>query len=130
MAAPTGHRSGPSRFAEIARAPLAAVFAVGAARLAINASTLALYIPAPHAITHSAAGLGAKAACFLMLFLLTEAAVLVPVVAVTVRGEAAKPMLAKIHDVIEAQESRMVIWLALGFGGALLLVGLRITALL
>ena len=82
-----------------ARPPL--LFAIGALRLLVNATTLALYIPALHAITHSTVDVAAKALVFLMLFAITEIAVVGPVLAVTLLGDRAKPVLTGIHETID-----------------------------
>lgn len=123
---PPHPRPGRSRFAEVVDARPPVLFGVGALRMATNASTLALYIPALHAITHASAPLAAKVLSFAILFLLTETAVLAPVLAVTIRGDAAKPYLNRIHDYIEAHEQVMVIVASLGFGAVMVAIGIRI----
>jgi hypothetical protein len=123
---PPRENTGTSRFAGIVDAKPPVMFGIGAARLAINASTLALYIPALHAITRSAVILPVKILCFAVLFLITEAAVLAPVVAVTIMGDSARPALARIHDAIEHNERRLTIAVALLFGIALLGLGIRV----
>ena len=54
--------------------------------------------PALHAITHSTVDVAAKALVFLMLFAITEIAVVGPVLAVTLLGDRAKPVLTGIHE--------------------------------
>jgi Sap, sulfolipid-1-addressing protein len=96
------------------------IFAAGAARLAVNASTLALYIPALHVITSSTVDDIVKGLAFLMLFLITELAVLGPVVAVTVAGENAKPVLTRIHDRLDQYSKPAAVLTSAGFGVVLL----------
>lgn len=106
-----------------ARPPL--LFAIGAARLAINATTLALYIPALHAITHSTVDIVVKGLVFVMLFAITEVAVVGPVLTVTLLGERAKPALTKIHLAIERRSRTLTVGVCLLFGVGLLVLGVR-----
>lgn len=96
------------------------IFSVGALRLAVNASTLALYIPALHLITSSSNGVVAKGIAFLLLFLITESPVLGPVLAVAIAGERAKPALTRIHDGIKDHTKQATVALCLVFGVVLL----------
>lgn len=105
-----------------AKAPF--IFVAGAARLAVNASTLALYIPALHVITSSTVDDLVKGLAFLMLFLITEAAVLGPVVAVTLAGEEAKPVLQRIHNRLEEDAKPLTVITCAGFG--VVLIGLAL----
>ena len=98
------------------------IFGVGAMRLAVNASTLALYIPALHVIASSQVNVAIKAVAFLALFVITEAAVLGPVIAVTLAGERAKPVLTKVHDTMEKYSKPATVVACAGFG--LVLLGL------
>ena len=107
-----------------ARPPL--LFAIGALRLLVNATTLALYIPALHAITHSTVDVAAKALVFLMLFAITEIAVVGPVLAVTLLGDRAKPALTGIHEAIDKHSRALTIWTCVGFGVVLVGVGVRV----
>lgn len=102
---PPGHRDGVLDKLVDAEPPF--IFGAGALRLAVNASTLALYIPALHVISTSGANIVAKGLAFVMLFLITELAVLGPVVAVTIAGDRAKPVLTRIHEAFE-QRSRSI----------------------
>ncbi len=96
------------------------IFVAGAARLAVNASTLALYIPALHIITSATVDIFVKGLAFLMLFLITEIAVLGPVVAVSIAGENAKPVLTRIHDRMEEYSKPVTVVTCVGFGVVLL----------
>jgi hypothetical protein len=102
------------------------LFLIGAARLAVNATTLALYIPALHVITNSTVSLVVKALAFLTLFVITEVAVLGPVLAVTVMGERATPLLTRVHEAIERRSRVLTLATCLAFGGLLLVLAVRI----
>jgi hypothetical protein len=102
------------------------LFAVGALRLAINATTLALYIPALHMITQSSVDIAAKAVVFAMLFAITEIAVVGPVLAVTIMGDRAKPVLTRIHLAIEQRSRTLTLVTCAGFGAVLIAVGIRV----
>ncbi len=122
------HAGRRSSLARVVDAGPSVLFGIGAARLAVNASTLALYIPALHVITNSTADPVAKVLCFLMLFAITETAVVGPVLAVTVMGDRAKPILQNIHAAIEKRSRVLTIATCAGFG--VLLVGLGVSDLL
>lgn len=96
------------------------IFGIGALRLLTNATTLALYIPALHVITQSTVDFAGKAVAFLVLFVVTELAVLGPVVAVTLLGERAKPFLTRLRDGLEAHSKELTVALCAVFGLALL----------
>lgn len=100
------------------------IFTVGALRLATNATTLALYLPALHVITSSSVDIVFRALAFLLLFALTEAAVVGPVLAVTVMGERAKPVLTRVHHAIEAHSRTVTLVVCIVF--ALVLLGLAV----
>jgi Sap, sulfolipid-1-addressing protein len=102
------------------------LFIISAVRLAINATTLALYIPALHVITNSTVSPAGKASAFLMLFVITELAVVAPVVAVTVLGERAKPFLGRVHEAIERRSRVLTLATCAGFGVVLLALAARI----
>jgi uncharacterized membrane protein YhaH (DUF805 family) len=102
------------------------LFAVGALRLAINATTLALYIPALHMITQSSVDIAVKAVVFVVLFAITEIAVVGPVLAVTIMGDRAKPMLTTIHLAIEQRSRTLTLVICAGFGAVLIAVGIRV----
>jgi hypothetical protein len=101
------------------------LFGIGAARLAVNATTLALYIPALHTITHSTVDIVVKALVFLMLFAITEIAVVGPVLVVTLMGERAKPVLSRIHLAIQKRSRVLTVAVCLVFGLVLLVLGVR-----
>lgn len=119
---PVSHHEG--LLARLVDASAPAQFGIGAARLAVNATTLALYIPALHVITQSSAPAAGKVLAFLMLFVVTEAAVLGPMIAVTVMGDRATPFLTRLRDVVEAHSRQLTVLVCWGFGVVLLAVGL------
>jgi hypothetical protein len=121
---PTSHRQ--SRLmGRIVDARPSVLFGIGAARLAVNATTLALYIPALHTITHSTVDIVVKALVFLMLFAITEIAVVGPVLVVTLMGERAKPVLSRIHLAIQKRSRVLTVAVCLVFGLVLLVLGVR-----
>lgn len=111
--------------AGVVDAPSPVLFGIGAARLAINATTLALYIPALHLISNSADGLGVKALVFVMLFAITEIAVVGPVLVVTIMGDRAKPALTRIHDELELRSRTLTLAVCVGFGLLLLFLAAK-----
>ncbi len=100
------------------------IFAAGAARLAVNASTLALYLPALHVIASSTVDPVVKTGAFLMLFVITELAVLGPVVAVTIAGDRAKPVLRHVHEAFQRHATQLSVGTCLVFG--VVLIGLAL----
>ncbi len=102
------------------------LFGLGALRLAVNATTLALYIPALHMITQSSVDVVVKALVFAMLFAITEIAVVGPVLAVTIMGDRAKPVLTEIHHGIEKRSRALTLVTCAGFGVVLIAVGIRV----
>ena len=102
------------------------LFAIGAARLAVNATTLALYIPALHLIANSTAGSWAKVLAFLLLFCLTELAVVGPVLAVTVMGARATPVLTGVHGAIQRHSRVLSVGTCVLFGLLLLAAAVRV----
>lgn len=115
---PAGHKDSMLEKLVDARPPF--IFGVGALRLAVNASTLALYIPALHLITASRSPLPVKVVAFLLLFLITETAVLAPVLAVSIAGERAKPVLTTIHERIQEYAKPATVALCSAFAAVLL----------
>lgn len=102
------------------------LFGIGLLRLVINATTLALYVPALHSITQSSENLVVKALAFVMLFVITEIAVVGPVLAVTLLGERAKPVLTGIHEAIERHSRELTLTTCVVFGVVLLVLGVRV----
>lgn len=100
------------------------IFGAGALRLLFNASTLALYIPALHIIASSTVNVVVKAIVFLFLFLITETAVLAPVLAVTFAGNRVMSVLMRIHKSISRHAHTLSIATCAVFGVALLGLGL------
>lgn len=98
--------------------PPAALFAFGAGWMLVNVSTLALYLPALHLITSSAAAVGVQALALAELFVLTSAVVLVPVLAVTLGGDRVRPWLDRVHDWVQRESRHITVWVCalLGIG--------------
>ena len=117
---PPGHKAG--KLDKALDASPIVIFGVGALRLLINASTLALYLPALHIISNADVNIATKAVAFLLLFLITELAVLAPVLSVTLLGDRAKPTLLKIHDGIDHWSKPVMVWTCRVFAVVLLLL--------
>ena len=90
----------------------------------VNMSTLALYVPALHVITSSPTNDVAKILVFIVLFVVTSAVVLVPVLAVTFYGDRAEAVLARVHEWVNRHSHLVVIVVSGGFGIALIGIGL------
>ena len=103
-------------------APAPALFAFGAGWMFVNASTLALYIPALHAITRSQAAEIGKLGVVTILFLLTSAAALLPPLAVTVFGDSVRPRLDAMQRWITAHGHSMSVAVTAGFGALLVVL--------
>lgn len=104
--------------------PTAVLGLVSAAWVFINASTLAMYLPALHIITRSDAGEAIKALSLMMLFLITTAAAWVPPLLVTVRGETMEPRLARVQHWLESHGHMISIVITAVFGALLLGLGI------
>ncbi|MEZ5186443.1 MAG: GAP family protein [Candidatus Nanopelagicales bacterium] len=126
--APIQNQPGEGIMAKVVDARPPVLFGIGFLRLIVNATTLALYIPALHVITQSSNGNVVKALVFVVLFAITEIAVVGPVLAVTLLGERAKPVLTGIHEAIQRHSKQLTVTTCLGFG--LLLLALGVQALL
>lgn len=106
------------------RTPAPALFVFAAAWMFVNASTLALYIPALHNITRSSANIAGKGVALLLLYLLTSAVVLVPPLLVTVFGDSIRPRLKQLQEWLE-KHSHTISLVVLGvFGVALIGLGI------
>ncbi len=77
-------------------------------------------------ISQSSAGTAGKVAAFLTLFLITELAVLTPVLLVTVLGVRATPALTRLRDGLERHGRQLTVGLCLGFGALLLAAAARV----
>jgi len=89
----------------------------------VNMSTLALYVPALHVITSSPTNDIVKVLVFLILFIITSAVVLVPVLAVTFFGARANAALHTVHRWVNQHSHLVVIVVSGGFGIALVVIG-------
>ena len=84
----------------LARASTLSFVAIGAVAMLTNFSTLVLFLPALHEITHSSVSLAGKGAAGLLLLVITLLPVLVPVALVTVLGRRADPLLARLNGFV------------------------------
>jgi hypothetical protein len=101
------------------------IFLFGLGWMFVNISTLALYIPALHVITSSATNDVVKIIVFLILYLITSAVVLVPVLAVTFFGQRAKHGLTQVHDWVDGHSHLIVIVVSGIFGVGLIVAGVN-----
>ena len=84
------------------RHPLRQSFALGAAMMASNFSTIVLYFPAVHAIGISDAGVDAKVLAWVLLFAITLLPAVGPPLVVTLMGARATPALARLNGFFTA----------------------------
>lgn len=110
------------------RHPLRQSFALGAAMMVTNFSTVVLYFPAVHAIGIADAALGDKAVAFALLFAITLAAAVGPPLVVTLMGARATPALERLNGFFTAH--RRGIGATICFAFALLLAATGLHALL
>jgi hypothetical protein len=78
---------------------LARTFAIGAALMATNFSSLILYFPAVHEIGSSDAGVTAQLVAFALLFAITMLPAVGPPLLVGLLGERARPPLERLNRV-------------------------------
>lgn len=104
--------------------PTAVLALVSAAWVFVNASTLAMYLPALHVITRSDASEVIKALTLTMLLLITTAAAWVPPLLVTVRGQTMAPRLASVQHWLERHGHAISIVVTSVFGVLLLALGI------
>ncbi|MFN8125347.1 MAG: GAP family protein [Candidatus Nanopelagicales bacterium] len=101
------------------------VFALSLGWLIFTVQVYALYLPALHLITNSSAWYVSRVVCFVVLFALASSTVLLPVLAVTVRGERILPLLNRIHDWVDGHSRQISTVVAALFGVVLLIAGVR-----
>src|SRR5580704_8014261 len=97
---------------------------VGAIGMAVNFSTLVLFLPALHEITRSSVALVGKGIAFAILFVVTLLPVLIPVGLVTVSGDRAGPALDATHAFVARHSRQIGIVVELVFAGYLVWRGL------
>jgi Sap, sulfolipid-1-addressing protein len=89
------HQSRVAAKMETAKLPF--FLLVGMIAMLSNLSTLVLYIPAIHLITHSTADDATKWGAAVMLLLITSAPFVLPVLAVTIVGHRSDALLARVN---------------------------------
>lgn len=104
----------------IVAAPPPYLFVVGAAWMLVNASTLALYVPGMHVVSHAQVGWPVRVAGLLVLFVAASAAAVVPPLLVTLDGDSARARLERVRSWTEANSRRIEVAVASGFGVALI----------
>ena len=89
----------------------------------VNASTLALYVPAMHLVSRAEVDWLVRAAALTFLFLAASAAALVPPLMVSLEGDAVRPRLAQLQTWMTANGHRITIGVTLAFGVVLAALG-------
>lgn len=106
----------------IAHAPLPVVGLFAFAWLFVNASTLALYLPALHSITRSTVGVIGQFVAVAALYLITMTLALGPPAAISLFGERARDPLLRLHHWLETHGHAMTRWITLLCGIGLILL--------
>lgn len=96
---------------------------VGAVGMVVNFSTLVLFLPALHEITRSTVDLEDKSVAFALLFVITLVPVLAPVVAVSVAGQRATPVLDSLHALVTRHARQIGLVIEVGFAVYLVIRG-------
>jgi hypothetical protein len=109
----------------ISHASTVSFLAFGAVAMLINFSTLVLFLPALHQISHSAVGLIAKVAVGLVLVVITLLPVLAPVLLVSATGHRADPLLARLNRFVGDHSRQITATIAIVFAVLLLVKGIR-----
>jgi len=110
------------------RHPLRQSFALGAAMMVSNFSTIVLYFPAVHAIGIADVALADKAVAFALLFAITLLTAVGPPLVVTLMGARATPVLERLNGFFTAH--RRGIGAAICFAFAVLLTAAGLHAVL
>jgi hypothetical protein len=105
-------------------APTYWFFGVGAVGMALNFSTLVLFLPALHEITRSTASVLARSVAFAMLFVITLTPVIGPALAVTVLGSRAAPALDATHRFVTKHSRQIGITIEVVFAVYLVVKGI------
>lgn len=119
-----GPRATPTgRLDRFLDAPPATLFVFGAAWMFVNASTLALYVPAMHVVSRAEVDWAVRAVALVFLFLAASAAALVPPLMVSLEGPSVRPQLARVQRWMTDNGHRITIGVTLVFGIVLAAVG-------
>lgn len=110
------------------RHPLRQSFALGAAMMVSNFSTIVLYFPAVHAIGISDAGVGAKVLAWVLLFSITLLPAVGPPLVVTLMGTRATPALARLNGFFAAHRRGIGATICFAFAVLLGVTGLHALA--
>lgn len=108
--------------------PAVLLVAVGIAWQFVSVSTLALFLPALHLITSSAAADAMKALALIELVVITSATWLGPPVYVALKGEEATARLKVVHDWVAARSHRISLGVTVMFAAVLAVWGIVVTA--
>jgi len=100
-----------------------ALFAFGAGWMFVNASTLALYVPAMHIVARAEVGWPVRVLALLLLFALTSAAAVVPPLVLSIAGDRARPALGRMQGWFDRRGHLITVAVTAVFGVALLAYG-------
>lgn len=114
------HRS--AVFRVVGAAP-PALFAFGAGWMFVNASTLALYVPAMHLVARADVGWPVRVVALSVLFVATSAAAVVPPLALTLAGDRARPRLARLQGWFDRHGHLVTVAVTAVFGVVLVAYG-------
>lgn len=116
----------PTRHSAVFRVVGAAppvLFAFGAGWMFVNASTLALYVPAMHLVTRAEVGWPVRGVALGLLFVATAAAAVVPPLVLTLAGDRARPALVRAQGWFDRHGHLVTVVVTAVFGVMLLIYG-------
>lgn len=96
-----------------------ALFLFGAGWMFVNASTLAMYVPALHVVARAEVGWPVKSAALVLLFAMTSAAAVVPPLVVSVAGKRSRPVLSRLQHWFDDHGQRITLGVTVLAGVAL-----------
>lgn len=124
------HESGHHNRVEerLSHIPALLLVVVGFGWQLVSVSTLALFLPALHLITSSAADDGLKTVALVELVLITSATWLGPPIYVRLKGAEATSRLQVVHDWVAARSHRISLGVTVTFSVGLAVWGIVVTA--
>lgn len=98
---------------------------VGIVTMALNASTLVLYIPAMHIVVHSDAGTTAQVTAVVVMYLITVVPFVLPVLAVSIVGHRSDALLARLNTWTTSHSRQINAFIAFLFAAILAYSGIK-----
>ena len=108
----------------LADTPTILFVGVGALGMLVNFSTLLLFLPALHEISHSSVSLAGKGVAWLILVLITLLPVLIPVTLVVMLGRRASPLLDHLNKFVANHSRQITITIEVLFAAVLIWKGI------